>query len=199
MLFDLPLLPGLSFQDGFVSPDEERALIEEFGRAPLTPFLFHGHEGKRLTHSYGWRYDFQDGSFREAEPIPPWLEPLRRRAASFAGLAAEQLVHALIIRYDPGAGIGWHKDRPVFERVIGVSLGGAAEMAFRRRLGERRFERVKLPLPPRSAYCLSGEARHAWEHGIAAHASLRFSVTFRSLSAHGIRRQSTLASGPNNA
>jgi alkylated DNA repair dioxygenase AlkB len=183
MLFDLPAVPGLELREEFITPTEEAELIDRIGDVPLAPFQFHGHEGKRLTHSFGWRYDFVDGSFRETEPIPDWLHPLRQRAAGFAGLVPEEFIHALLIRYDPGAGIGWHKDRPVFERVVGISLGGATAMTFRRRLGERRFERVKVPLPPRSAYLLSGEARHGWEHGIPAHETLRYSVTFRSRAA----------------
>jgi len=180
VLFDAPLIAGLDLRDELVTPAEEAELIARIGEVPLTPFQFHGHEGKRLTHSFGWRYDFVNGSFRETEPIPDWLQPLRQRAADFAGLAANDLVRALLIRYDPGAGIGWHKDRPVFEHVVGVSLGSATAMTFRRRLGERRFERVKVPLPPRSAYHLSGEVRRGWEHGIPAHETLRFSITFRS-------------------
>jgi alkylated DNA repair protein (DNA oxidative demethylase) len=43
------------------------------------------------------------------------------------------LVQALLIRYDPGAGIGWHRDRPLFEHVVGISLGAPATMRFRRR------------------------------------------------------------------
>jgi alkylated DNA repair dioxygenase AlkB len=95
-------------------------------------------------------------------------------------------VQALLIRYDPGAGIGWHRDRPIFEHVIGISLGVPAEMRFRKRL-ETGFQRVSMPLPPRSIYHLEGEARHLWEHGIAEMAQTRWSITFRSLSQRGKR------------
>jgi hypothetical protein len=54
------------------------------------------------------------------------------RAEGFAGLEAGALVQAPLIRYDRGAGIGWHKDRPVFEHVVGISLGNPATMRFRR-------------------------------------------------------------------
>ena len=90
-------------------------------------------------------------------------------------------MQALLIRYDPGAGIGWHKDRPAFEHVIGVSLGAPTTMRFRRRRGGR-FERVNVPLAPRGAYHLTGASRHEWEHSIAAMERTRWSVTFRSLS-----------------
>ncbi len=181
-------IPGLKLAEEFVTAAEERELIGHIDEVELTPFQFRGHQGKRLTHSFGWRYDFKGQSFRETEQIPGWLQPLRERAAEFAGLAPELLIHALLIRYDPGAGIGWHKDRPVFEQVVGISLGAATEMSFRQRTGSRQFRRVKLPLQPRSAYLLSEEVRHGWEHGIAAHDLLRFSITFRSLSELGRKR-----------
>jgi len=44
--------------------------------------------------------------------------PLRAKAARFAALEPGELVQALLIRFDLGAGIGWHRDRPVFEHVL---------------------------------------------------------------------------------
>ncbi|WP_457349101.1 hypothetical protein [Sphingomonas sp. UYP23] len=44
---------------------------------------------------------------------------------------------------------------------------------------------MSVPLPPRSIYHLSGEARHVWEHSIPEMAETRRSITFRSLSASG--------------
>jgi DNA oxidative demethylase len=180
-LFDEPLLPGLAQAEGIITSAEERALISGIDAAPLAPFRFHGWEGRRLTASYGWRYDFDNASFSPAEPIPDWLLPLRERAARFAGLGPDTLVQSLLIRYDPGAGVGWHRDRPVFEHVLGLSLGAPAAMRFRRRRSGG-FDRVAVPLPPRSLYHLIGEARHAWEHSIAPVAVTRWSITFRSLS-----------------
>ena len=90
-------------------------------------------------------------------------------------------MQALIIRYDPGAGIGWHRDRPVFEHVVGVSLRVPATLRFRRRTPSG-FNRMAVPVAPRSIYHLSGEARHAWEHSIAELEVQRWSITFRSLS-----------------
>ena len=199
-LFDEPLIPGLEVREDFVSEAEEQALIARIGEVELTPFQFQGFEGKRLTKSFGWRYDFQNQSFTDSGPFPDWLLPLRDRAAALAGLAPEAFGHALLIRYDPGAGIGWHKDRPVFEDVVGISLGAPVAMAFRQRL-DKGFRRVKLQLGPRSAYLLRGEVRHRWEHGIASHPERRWSVTFRSLSERGVRtlRSSPPASGQRSA
>jgi alkylated DNA repair protein (DNA oxidative demethylase) len=183
-LFGKPLIAGLAQADGIVTPAEEKALIAAIDAAELSPFRFHGWLGKRLTASYGWRYDFDTASFDPAEAIPDWLLPAREAAARFAGLDPEELVQALVIRYDPGAGIGWHRDRPVFEHVLGISLGTPAVMRFRRRR-PGGFDRASVPLAPRSLYHLSGEARHDWEHSIAEMAVTRWSITFRSLSDKG--------------
>ncbi|UUR09347.1 alpha-ketoglutarate-dependent dioxygenase AlkB [Sphingomonas glaciei] len=183
MLFDQELIPGLVTRDELVTPVEEAELIAHITTLNLTPFRFQGFTGKRLTTSFGLAYDFEAGRITRAEPIPEWLDPLRRRAADFAGLPSGDLVQALVIRYNPGAGIGWHRDRPQFGQVVGISLGAPATLAFRQRTATG-FKRVKLPLSPRSAYHLAGEARLTWEHGISAHDALRFSITFRSVGAH---------------
>src|SRR5438270_175772 len=131
-LFGAPGLAGLSQAAGIVTPREEQMVIAFIDAAPLSPFRYHGWLGKRLTASYGWGYDFDDASLAPADAIPDWLLPLRATAARFAGLQPDELVQALLIRYDPGAGIGWHRDRPVFEHVLGISLGAEAVMRFRR-------------------------------------------------------------------
>jgi alkylated DNA repair dioxygenase AlkB len=184
MLFDLPLLPGLAYREELIGRDEEVALITAVERTDLSPFRFQGWTGKRLTKTYGWRYDFDDRSFEPVDPLPDWLLPLREKAAAFAGIPADRFVHALVTRYDPGAPIGWHRDRPHFETVVGISLGSEAVLRFRKRQGAS-FERFSLNLPPRSAYVLAGQARSEWEHSIAPAEQLRFSITFRTLSGKG--------------
>lgn len=183
-LFDLAVLPGLRAGDAIVTPEEERALIARIDDESLSPFKFQQWTGKRLTRSFGWSYDFETGRFAPTDPIPDWLDPVRERAARFVGLDPADLVQALLIRYDPGAGIGWHKDRPVFEHVIGISLGAPATMRFRRRVGTK-FERATAPLAPRTIYHLSGEVRHGWQHSIAEMAETRWSITFRTLAKAG--------------
>jgi hypothetical protein len=97
-LFDKPHLEGLGQADGIITPSEERALIASIDGVELLPFRFQGWLGKRLTASYGWRYDFDTGSFGPADPIPDWLLPLREKAARFAHLTSDELVQALVIR-----------------------------------------------------------------------------------------------------
>jgi len=186
LLFDTPLVAGLRYEEELIGTDEERVLIGHLGGLDLAPFRFHGWLGNRKTQGFGWRYDFEDSSFSPTEPIPPWLQPLREKAAAFAGLEAGDFAHVLLARYDPGAGIGWHRDRNVFEKVVGISLGTPATLRFRRRIGSG-YRRANLEAMPRSAYSLSGEARHDWEHSISPGQTLRFSITFRTLSEKGRR------------
>ena len=186
LLFDTPLIAGLRYEEAVISESEERALLDRLQPLDLAPFRFHGFLGNRRTQSFGWRYDFEDASFTPAEPIPDWLQPLRERAADFAGLQPEDFVHVLLARYDPGAGIGWHRDRDVFDQIVGISLNTPATLRFRQRTGAG-FRRVNLEVAPRSAYLLSGETRHDWEHRITPGDELRFSITFRTLSDKGRR------------
>jgi alkylated DNA repair dioxygenase AlkB len=184
-LFERPLVAGLAFRPDLITREVETELIARIDAIDLTPFRFQGWLGKRVTASFGWSYDFDNASFGPTEPIPDWLLPIRDSAAAFAGLAPQDLVQVLLTRYDPGAGIGWHRDRPVFEHVVGISLGVTATMRFRRR-NAGGFDRANVPLPPRSAYNLSGEVRYDWEHSITEMDATRWSITFRSLSAKGL-------------
>lgn len=171
---------GLHYRPGLIAPDEERLLVERFAALAFTPFQFQGFLGKRRTVSFGWHYGFDGSGLRKTDPIPDFLLPARARAAALAGVPAEALAHALVIEYAPGAGIGWHKDRPVFGDVVGISLLAPARLRFRRRSGEK-WERTALIAEPRSAYLLTGPARSEWEHSIPPLDALRYSITFRTL------------------
>jgi DNA oxidative demethylase len=171
---------GLVYEPDFLGVAEEQALARRIAGLPFKPFEFHGFTGNRRTVSFGLHYAFDGSGLREAEPMPGWLHPLRARAAALAGREAEAFVHALVIEYAPGAGIGWHRDRPVFGDVVGVSLLVPAPLRFRRRAGPK-WERFTLTAQPRSAYLLTGEARHEWEHSIPRLETLRYSVTLRTL------------------
>lgn len=194
-LFGTARLAGMASMPDIILASEEAKLVERIESAGLAPFRFQGWLGKRLTMSFGSSYDFDTARLFSARPIPDWLHGLRRQAAEFARLPADDLVQGLLTRYDPGATIGWHRDRPDYEHVVGVSLGAAATMRFRRRAGTK-FDRFNAVLAPRSIYHLSGEARHDWEHSIAALAERRWSVTFRSLSAAGLAALARAAPDP---
>lgn len=171
---------GLVYRPDFLDAAEEAALAARMAALPFRPFEFHGFVGKRRTISFGWHYRFDGRGLEEAAPMPDWLEPVRTRAAAVAGLPADALVHALLIEYGEGAGIGWHRDRPVFGDVIGISLGAAAPLRFRR-LEDGRWRRFTIEAAPRSLYLLRGPARESWEHSIPPVAAPRRSITFRTL------------------
>lgn len=177
---DAPPVAGLRLVTGAIDAESEARLAELIDAAPLAPFQFGQWEGKRMTANYGSAYDYQRGRPIPAPPLPDWLEDLRGRIVPLLGRDPAAFVQALLIRYDPGAAIGWHRDRPQYDEVIGLSLSAPATLRLRRRT-EGGFERASVELPPRSIYLLSGEVRAAWEHSIAAQDFTRRSVTFRSL------------------
>lgn len=173
---------GLKLWPEVVSRDEEGELEAAIDAAPLKPFQFGPWEGKRLTAYYGYGYDFGRGRMTEAPPLPDWLQALAARAAKLAGQPDDAFVQALLIRYDPGAGIGWHRDRPHFGAVAGLSLTNPVRLRLRRRTATG-FERQAVLLPPRSLYRIEGEARWEWEHSIAPVEQTRRAITLRTLRA----------------
>jgi len=181
---DRPIVPGFALVREVISARAEAELDAQIDSAPLAPFRFGQWTGKRLTCSYGSGYDFQRGALLDAPPLPGWLLDLRGRLAPLVGVEPAAAGQALLIRYDPGAGIGWHRDRPQYGKVLGLSLGAPVTLRLRRRTADG-FERRSVLLPPRSLYFLSGEVRREWEHSIAPIGQTRRSITFRTLEAPG--------------
>ncbi len=169
---------GFDYREHVVAMDDEQALIECIQQLPFKPFEFHGFHGNRRVVSFGWRYDYSAATLRPSDEIPSFLLPLRAQAAAFAGIAAGELQQILINEYAPGAGIGWHRDRPMFEDVIAISLGSTCFLRMRRKQGSG-WGRSTQTVHPRSAYLLRGSARREWEHSIPPVDRLRYSVTFR--------------------
>jgi alkylated DNA repair dioxygenase AlkB len=171
---------GLDYRPNLIGEAEEAELVAHMERLLFKPFEFHGFLGKRETISFGWSYRFDGSGLGEAAPMPDWLLPVREKAAAFAGLAPDALEHALLIRYGEGAGLGWHRDRPIFGDVVGVSLLSPAPLRFRLKEGGK-WRRFTLNAAARSAYLMRGPARSLWEHGIAPLETLRYSITLRTL------------------
>jgi alkylated DNA repair dioxygenase AlkB len=176
----VPPPEGFRYQADILPLAEEQDLVEQIRELPLKEFEFHGYTGKRRVISYGWHYDFSEHALHQTEEIPPFLFTLRERAAAFANLEARNLPHALITEYGPGAAIGWHRDKGVFEDVVGISMLAPCIFRFRRKTSST-WERYSLTVEPRSAYLLRGASRTDWEHSIPAVDTLRYSITFRSL------------------
>jgi len=173
---------GFVYQPQFLTAAEECKLTVWLGGLPFQAFQFRGFEAKRRVISFGWRYDFARSHLAKADDMPAELLSIRVRAAQFAGLAPQDLQQCLLNEYLPGAPIGWHRDRPIFETVLGISLLAPCTLRLRRRVGDR-FQRAALEVAPRSIYQIAGEARTAWEHSIPPVKAHRYSVTFRNFRA----------------
>ena len=175
---DLP--PGLSYHPAFVTEDEERGLVELVGRLAFEEIRMRGQVARRRTVHFGWLYGYESWRIAPGPPIPDFLLPLRVRSATLVGLEAAELAEVLVTEYPAGAGIGWHRDAPMFGTVIGVSLLTPCRFRLQRGQGQERETRTLL-LEPRSAYVLDGGARWQWQHSIPPMSALRYSITFRTL------------------
>jgi alkylated DNA repair dioxygenase AlkB len=176
-----PVLPeGFRYQPELLSVGEEAKLVAQIGALPFREFEFHGYLGKRRVVYFGWRYDFTNRVLLRSNDIPPFILPVRDVVARFARLAPESLQQVLVTEYGPGAGIGWHRDKPEFGEVAGLSLLAPCVFRLRRKMGVK-WERISIVAAPRSGYLLSGPARSEWEHSIPPVDALRYSLTFRNL------------------
>ena len=172
---------GLVYRPDFVSPEEEAQLLAFADGIEFREVVMHGQAARRTTRHYGYDYAYETRALTPAEPLPEPLLWLRDRCGDLAGVEPEALAEGLVTRYPAGAGIGWHRDAPMFgSPVVGVSLGSACRMRFQRSAGGVR-RTYALELEPRSAYVLGGSARWAWQHSIPATKALRYSITFRTL------------------
>lgn len=172
---------GMRYQENFLSHDEEAHWIAALAALPLQEMQYKAYTARRRVASFGGSYDFDANRLEPAAPLPPALEPLRDRAAAWAGLHPAALVHALVAEYRPGTPLGWHRDVPDFEDVVGISLQSDAVLRLRPWPPKpgRSTDVLKLVVAPRSVYLLRGPARWAWQHSVAPTAALRYSVTFR--------------------
>lgn len=186
-LFDAPaplpagLPEGLRYERGFLSAGEEREILACVHALPLEPAKYRSYVARRRVASFGGRFDYDVNRLGPSAELVGELHPLRDRVARWLGVAPSALVQALVAEYRPGTPLGWHRDVPDFEDVVGVSLGGEATMRFRSYPPVRptRGDIVRLTLEPRSIYVLHGPARWGWQHSVAPTTTLRWSITFR--------------------
>jgi len=176
----LPSEPqGLRYATDFVSPALEQRLIFEIRALPLQPFQFGQFEGKRRVASFGFHYDYALRQLQRAEPIPAWLAEIVKKIENFGG-PSTRIRQVLCTEYEVGVGIGWHRDKPHFNEVFGLSLGSACKFRFRQRAG-KTWERFTLDAEARSLYMMTGASRQVWEHSIPAVEAPRYSITFRTM------------------
>ena len=97
--------------------------------------------------------------------LPSWISRVRARIESFASLPTTTIKQLPMTEYEIGAGIGWHREKPQFDKVFGLLLFLACEFRFRRKVGEK-WDRFTLEAEPRSLYMMTGESRTTWQHSI---------------------------------
>ena len=179
---------GFIYRQNFVSEAEEQELIREIQKLQLEPFKYYQFTGKRRTASFGWQYEFGASEITAAPEMPLFLLPLRARAGKVFKIDPASLIQTSIIEYSTGSPIGWHRDIPYFGIVVGVSLGAACRMRFRKysRVRSKKLNRdevLSLELQPRSVYLMSGASREIWQHSIPPVKELRYAIMMRTLRA----------------
>ncbi|PIB97159.1 alpha-ketoglutarate-dependent dioxygenase AlkB [Caulobacter sp. X] len=171
---------GFRYQPDLITPEEERALVRQFAGLDFKPYEHLGYLGNRRIAAFGWRRGDDGAMVETGEGVPDFLTPLLTKVAAFTGLSVESFRHALVTEYAPGAGIGWHRDRPPAVAIAGVSLLSPCTFRLRRKVADI-WDRASIIAAPRSAYLMSGPARSDWQHSIPEVDVLRYSVTFRTV------------------
>jgi alkylated DNA repair dioxygenase AlkB len=174
-LFRVPVEgpPGFIYEPDFITPAEEKTLMAEFKKAPLKTFNFKGYESKRRGKSYTKERGF-----------PTKLRPILERVSKFLKIKLETIEHALISEYIPSTGIGWHRDQPPYDKIIGLSFGTAVPFRFRKLSpikDKKKWEHITITAEPRSLYVMAGESRSLWQHSIPPVPDWRYSLTMRTI------------------
>jgi alkylated DNA repair dioxygenase AlkB len=174
--------PGFHYHADVITSEAEEALVARLRDLAWEEVKMRGQVARRRTVHFGWLYGYETWRIEPGPPIPEFLLSLREQAAILAGVTAEALAEVLVTEYPPSAGIGWHRDAPMFGDVVGVSLLSPCRFRFQRGKGNARETRAAV-LAPRSVYVLTGSARWHWQHGIPPMKTWRYSATFRTLRA----------------
>jgi alkylated DNA repair dioxygenase AlkB len=191
-LFGEPELPAdFRYVPDVLPSAEEKSLVQRFEKLPLKPFEFHGYQGNRRICTFGHRYIFAGQQPRADAGIADYLRPLTAIASWISGMPADAFEQLMLTEYAPGAGIGWHRDRPGYEDIVAVSFLAPCTLRLRRKVGDE-WERRSVHIEPRSVYLLHGPVRNTWQHSIAPMDVLRYSVTLRTFRpGHGSKDQAS--------
>lgn len=174
---------GFRYLPEFINPEQEVRLVQALEALPFERPVMRGVEARREVAHFGARYGYDGGTLAAAPPLPGFLSEVCARAAAEARFPADASVEALVTRYPPGAGIGWHRDAPAFgPSLAGLSLAAACDLRLRLAT-PAGYEVYRLTLAPRSLYVVTGAARFRWQHSIPPVPRLRYSVTFRTIRA----------------
>ena len=176
---------GLIYQPEFITRGEEETLLEAIAPLPLREARFQEYFAKRRVVHFrstgnGEAYDENDDDTFSSGPLPQPLVELQQRVAKWLTIDPAAFIHALVSEYRAGTPIGWHRDKPVYGIVVGLSLAGWGRMRFRPLDPHApRKGMVLLELEARSIYVMQGLIRWQWQHSMLPTKALRYSITFR--------------------
>src|SRR3954462_8940909 len=112
---------GLVYREDFIDADQERRLLALFETLDFRTVTMRGQTARRTVRHFGLDYEYESGDVAPGDPLPEGLHWLRERAAALIERDPEDLEQILVTRYPEGAGIGWHRDAPMFgSRIAGV-------------------------------------------------------------------------------
>jgi alkylated DNA repair dioxygenase AlkB len=182
-----PDVPGLELRPHYLDFAGQRKILAVVDALPWRDDL------RRRVQHYGYRYDYRARAVGRRDylgPLPGWAEELAGQLA--ADTPVDRLPDQLIVNeYLAGQGISAHVDCvPCFgDVVLSISLGSACVMRFAELTTDVS---VQVLVEPGALMVMTGEARYAWRHSIAARRSdvvdgrrierdRRVSLTFRTV------------------
>ncbi len=187
---DAAAIPGLRYAPAFLSSGEEAHLLEIIQTLPLQAAQYKAYEARRRVCSFGGSYDFNTNTLLPGKALDERLMPLRERVAKWLAVGPETLEQVLVAEYSPGTPLGWHRDVPDFETIVGVSLGNPAVLRFRPYPPDAAAKRnaVQFEVEPRSIYVMAGKSRWDWQHCVPPVKAPRWSITLRTSRSPHLRR-----------
>jgi len=129
---------GFVYRAEFITAEEERTTLDVLDALDFQPVVMRGQTAWRSVRHFGLEYSYQRRELAPADPLPEEMLRLRDRCARLMRRDPQDLVQVIVGRYPAGAGIGWHRDAPIFERIAGVSLLAPCRMRFQRGSGGDR-------------------------------------------------------------
>ena len=125
---------GLKLVKEAITSDQETELLVAMEGLPFS-YYAGGPGNPRSSVSFGWKHDFTNDTFVLCAPIPDEFRQVCEVAADCAGIHPSEIVECLVNCYETGAIIRPHLDKPVWNHIVGLSLGSDV---------------IEVRLPPRS-------------------------------------------------
>lgn len=160
---EIKKVSGLTYIPDYIKRNEQTHLIEIIDRQKWSI------KEQRKIQEYGYKYDYQDGSFVASThlgTLPNWAQSIAVRLAE-DGLMVNIPDQVIVNEYQPGQGIVSHTDCiPCFgNTIVTLSLGSDCVMNLTH---SQTQEEAKILLQPGSLLIFKGKARYIWHHGIIA-------------------------------